>query len=93
MNFWKDGLSIDESKISSLILMMLVCFGYAIYQCITLGDPTPGVIDLLKTLIYSVAGINLVSSLSPWSHSTLSTPSYLSHETQVTAPSDYNETI
>jgi len=64
MNFWKDGLSVDETRFSVLLCLLIIGFGYALYAYHTHGDFSNNLLELLKFLIFAVAGINAVNSVS-----------------------------
>lgn len=72
-SFWADGLSVNESKVSALIIILIVGTGFAGYQCFVIGDVTAGVVELLKAVIYSIAGINIANDVSSrFGHETVS---------------------
>ena len=57
-SFWADGLSIDETKFSTLMVMSVTGFTYALYSHFTTGDITDNLLDLFKFLVISVVGVN-----------------------------------
>lgn len=62
MSFLKDGLSIDETKISALVCLAIGVFGVIAYRELRFGDvPIESFFDILKTLIWAVAGVNGVN--------------------------------
>jgi len=64
-NFWKDGLSISETKTSVLVILTLIGVMTAIVLVIIRQtDITPEFAGLLKSLIYSIAGVNGVKAIS-----------------------------
>lgn len=63
-SFWADGLSIKETKFSTLMFMAVVGFGYALYSHATTGDITANLLDLFKFLVLSVVGVNGVAAVS-----------------------------
>lgn len=58
-NFWSDGLSIDETRFSVIVVMALVGFGYALFSHYRTGDITDNLLDLVELLVLSIAGINV----------------------------------
>lgn len=64
MNFLKDGLSLNEFKFSSLVIAFICIVGVAIFGYITGGDITNNWLDLAKTLIYVIGGVNAVKGVS-----------------------------
>lgn len=64
MKFLKDGLSIDEFKSSSLVIMFIIFSIVAIVQYILTGDITNNWLDLLNTLILVIGGVNVVKGVT-----------------------------
>ncbi len=64
MHFWKDGLSVSESKVSIIILILIVGFAYILYKDFTNQIFSPLIADLLKGCLYSIAGINVAGSVT-----------------------------
>lgn len=60
----KDGLSIDEAKVSALILCTVLDFIFIIYCFITNGDITDNHLFLFQTLIAAVAGVNIAEKVT-----------------------------
>lgn len=58
-NFWSDGLSVDETRFSVIVVMALVGFVYALFSHYRTGDITDNLLDLVKLLVLSIAGINV----------------------------------
>ena len=64
MNFWKDGFSIDETKMSIMVLLLFLAFSYVIYADIANNYIfTDNIFDVIKWLIAGVAGVNGVSAI------------------------------
>ncbi len=63
-HFWQDGLSVREAKFSVLALSFLIGFGFAIYFVIDIGDIPVNFQNLLMTIIYAIAGINIANSIT-----------------------------
>lgn len=60
----KDGLSIDEAKVSALILCLLADFLLIAYCMAVNGDITDNHLILFQTLIAAVAGVNIADKLT-----------------------------
>lgn len=60
----KDGLSIDEAKVSALILCTIADFMLVAYCIISSGDISDNHLILFQTLIAAVAGVNIADKLS-----------------------------
>lgn len=60
----KDGLSIDEAKVSALILCTIADFLLIAYCIISSGDISDNHLILFQTLIAAVAGVNIADKLS-----------------------------
>jgi len=64
LNFMDDGLSIDESRKSTLIITFLVAFIIAMYCVLARGDIPSNMLNFLLgliTVIGAVNGANLVT--------------------------------
>ena len=64
MGFWKDGLSIDETKSSSLIISMLIVLIFSLVMYVLRGDITDNLLSLALMLIGIVGGYNIVHDIS-----------------------------
>jgi hypothetical protein len=64
MNGLRNFLSVDEMKISVLVMCFLSNFILIMYYFITKQNVDSGLLDLAKTLIYSIAGVNIGSAVS-----------------------------
>ena len=62
-NFWRNGLSVSESKFSVLALAFLVLIAISVYMFITKGDISANQLDLIRTIIYAIAGINIAQGI------------------------------
>ena len=60
----KDGLSIDEAKVSVLIICTLGDFALVAWCMITQGDITDNHLYVFQTLIAAVAGVNIADKLA-----------------------------
>lgn len=66
MKWLKDGLSIDETKMSTIIVMAIVSLGVGLYIAITRGDVPSELASIIITFGLLVAGeygINSISSV------------------------------
>ncbi|MGG3801258.1 hypothetical protein [Metabacillus fastidiosus] len=68
-SFWSDGLSIDETRFSALVLMGVISLGYTLYAHYKTGDITHNLLDLVKVLIFSIVGINVANYITDTIHS------------------------
>lgn len=60
----KDGLSIDEAKVSALILCTLADFVFIIYCIADNGDISDNHLYIFQTLIAAVAGVNIAEKVT-----------------------------
>ena len=58
----KDGLSIDEAKVSVLILCTLICFVFVLVKID--GDVSDNIVLVFQTLVAAVAGVNIANKVS-----------------------------
>ena len=63
LNF-KDGLSIDEAKVSALIVCTIADFIFIVFCIISDGDISDNHLFLFQTLIAAVAGVNIADKVS-----------------------------
>lgn len=59
--YWKDGLSVDETRFSVLVLMVLAGFGYALFSHYLTGDISDNLLSLVQTLIAGIVGVNVAN--------------------------------
>lgn len=64
MKWLKDGLSIDEFKLSTLILAHLAVLTCSLIIYFLTGDISDNLLTLNETLIYSIAGVNAVNGFA-----------------------------
>lgn len=64
MNYFKDGLSVDESRISVLMFGFIVTLGFALWQFAVLGIVDAGILQLLAYEIGAITGINIVDKFT-----------------------------
>lgn len=60
----KDGLSIDEAKVSVLILCTLICFIFVLVKYQTDGDISDNIVLVFQTLVAAVAGVNIANKVT-----------------------------
>lgn len=60
MNYLKDGLSVDEAKFSTLILMLVVFGGVGLYMVFAVGDMPTNLTNFMYALVAGVTGINIM---------------------------------
>lgn len=64
LGFLKDGLSIDETKTSVLILALIMSLTVALFKYYINGIIGDNLTTILQTLILSIAGVNSVNVVS-----------------------------
>lgn len=62
--FWKNGLSIDETKTSALIICLFIVIIFACVHYHYMNDISNNLKDIIETLIYAIAGINIFSNVA-----------------------------
>lgn len=67
-SYFRDGLSVDETKVSILMLGFLFTLGVALWQTIYEGDISINLLTLLSYEIMAVAGINVADKMVELSH-------------------------
>lgn len=63
-DFFKHGLSLDEFKVSSLIIIFIILSGIAVYSYLTHGDVSANFVNLLNTNAVTVGGVNALKVVS-----------------------------
>ena len=61
--FLKDGLSIDETKVSAMIIVFLIATMFALGMYYLHGDITINLLNLLSYLIFGITGVNVVDKV------------------------------
>lgn len=61
--FWKDGLSVDESKISILIISFIITLVCALISYFMSGAIGDNLTKIVTVLIYAVAGVNVADKI------------------------------
>lgn len=65
MKWIKDGLSLDETRISALIIAFFVTLGFALYQVVRIGDVSDNLLMLLAYELAAFTGIKVAEQFSP----------------------------
>lgn len=60
----KDGLSINEAKVSALIILCVLTFLFAFVMYVLEKDITDNLTSIIQTLIVVIGGVNLSNSIS-----------------------------
>ncbi|MDD4358875.1 MAG: hypothetical protein PHY30_03625 [Candidatus Pacebacteria bacterium] len=63
-SWWKDSISIDETKASVLIVIFILSFIGAMFAYGFRGDITDNCLEFLQWLILAIGGVNGVSAVS-----------------------------
>jgi hypothetical protein len=58
MKFFKDGISMNEAKVSAIILTLFVFVGYAGYQLFTTHKISDNILSFISTQILVIGGVN-----------------------------------
>ena len=77
--FWQDGFSIDETRVSALIILLFILTIFALTLAV-LNIPIPdipvGIKEIITTLIWAICGVNVFNKVSsffnPYNNSTYS---------------------
>ena len=62
-DYLKNFISLEERKVSSLIICLLIGFIYSLYSYHINGDIGDNLLKLIELLIYSVAGLNIANGI------------------------------
>lgn len=62
--FLRDGLSLDETRVSILIMIFIVSSIFGLIMYYINGDITNNLLQIILTLIYAIAGVNLSNTVS-----------------------------
>lgn len=60
----RDGLSINEAKVSALIVLSVLTFLYAFVLYALNGDISDNLTNIIQTLILVIGGVNITASIS-----------------------------
>ena len=61
--FFLSGLSIDEKRLSALILCLIVTILFGGYNYVISGDISSNLTNIITTLIYAITGVNITNSI------------------------------
>lgn len=61
MNFWQDGMSIDESKISILVVCFICVLTFGLSMYFFRGDISENLTSIITAFIYAIAGVNITN--------------------------------
>lgn len=59
----RDGLSINEAKVSILIILCVLTFLFALVMYAIKGDISTNLTDLLEVLVFVIGGVNIGNSI------------------------------
>jgi uncharacterized membrane protein HdeD (DUF308 family) len=62
--FFRHGFSLDEFKVSTLVIGFLAVLVSSIFGYFMFGDITDNFLSLAETLIYAIAGVNAVNGVA-----------------------------
>lgn len=63
-HFWANGLSVDETKVSALLVLLIIAFAIAMYKFWIGVDISDKHLSIITILVYAVTGINGLSIVS-----------------------------
>lgn len=63
-SYWIDGFSIDETRVSTLILLIFIFSGIGIWSVIKYGDIPTNLVNVIIGLITAIAGINIAEKFA-----------------------------
>jgi len=61
--FFLSSLSIDEKRLSVLIICLIMCMIFGGVNYVLAGDITNNLMQIILTLIYAIAGVNITNSI------------------------------
>lgn len=64
MSFYKDGLSIDESRVSTVLLTFIPTIGFALWQFASAGHIDGSMLTLVAYQIGAITGMNIVKDVA-----------------------------
>ena len=63
-SFWKNGISIDESRVSVLMVLLIIFSVSTLYMYFSGQEVNMQIVEITKVLIISVAGVNVVNLIN-----------------------------
>jgi ABC-type glucose/galactose transport system permease subunit len=61
--FWSDFFSLDEAKVSTLIILTIITVSFSLVMYYFRNDISDNLLSLGQVLILSIAGVNVASTL------------------------------
>lgn len=62
-HFFNDGLSLDETKVSILVVSFLCTIIFALFMYYTTGDISSNLTTIITAQIMAVAGVNVIQGV------------------------------
>lgn len=87
--FWQDGFSIDESRVSVLLIILLAFSACGIYLAIMDRDVPSNMVQVIMGLAAAVAGVNIAESFA--NRSTSKDISYTGYEKKTIVSDDASD--
>jgi hypothetical protein len=63
-SFWSDGISVDEERVSVIVVAFIVTLGVVLYTYLATHVVNELMLDLIKFEIGSIVGINVTNTIS-----------------------------
>jgi hypothetical protein len=63
-NYWKNGLSVNETRFSILGFLLIVGFIYTLIAYHINHEITSNLLDLVKTILFAFVGVNAIDRVS-----------------------------
>lgn len=63
-HFWHDGLSIDETRVSALVICLFFAFIWGFISHFKFKVVDLSIVNIINTLILAITGVNVVNSLN-----------------------------
>lgn len=60
MKSWQEYFSINEQRLSMLVMELLLFTGFALWQYVSIGKIDPSIQTIILSLIGAIAGFNIV---------------------------------
>ncbi len=65
ISFLRNMMSMDEARVSALMISLLVSLGFGGYAYLQFGDVSERWTSLIETFAYCVTGINMLATINP----------------------------
>lgn len=69
-NFFSKFMSVDETRVSVLMICLLASLLFSMYAYLSNGDISANFVSIVETFIYCVTGINVASAFTGGQNST-----------------------